>query len=194
MSDEMRSVSFQSGPCSSSTTFLPARASTAANTEPAAPAPTITASTFSSAISPPLLGKDVGQVRHADPGEAFDGAVDDVDGIVAQIRIDERLRRAIPALELAPAHRGDEPISRSFVEIAERPAFRCLRCARDGAERAAVEIHIRRPHLAHPDAEQRQWRRLSELLVDEMGDAGLARADGERVADRFEGLDLGGGE
>ena len=77
MSDEMRSVSFQSGPCSSSTTFLPARASTAANTEPAAPAPTITASTFSSAISPPLLRKDVGQVRHADPGEAFDGAIDD---------------------------------------------------------------------------------------------------------------------
>src|SRR6201986_1719274 len=105
MSDEMRSVSFQSGPCSSSTTFLPARASTAANTEAAAPAPTITASTFSSAISPPLLRQDVGQIRHADPGEALHRAVDDVDGIIAEIRIDDALRRAVPALELAPAHR-----------------------------------------------------------------------------------------
>src|SRR3984957_8566839 len=105
MWEEMRSVSFQSGPCSSSTTFLPARPSTAANTEPAAPAPTITASPFSSAISPPLLGKDVGQGRHADPREAFDGAVANTAGIVAEIRIDERLRRPVPVLELAPAHR-----------------------------------------------------------------------------------------
>ena len=70
MSELMRSVSFQSGPCSKSTTFLPARVSTAANTEPAAPAPTMTASTFSSAISPPLLGNDMGQVGHAHPREA----------------------------------------------------------------------------------------------------------------------------
>src|ERR1700749_4505110 len=87
MSDEMRSVSFQSGPCSSSTTFLPARASTAGNNEPPAPAPTITASTFSSAISPPLLGKDVGQIRHADAGEAVHRAINNIDRIVAEIRI-----------------------------------------------------------------------------------------------------------
>jgi len=136
----------------------------------------------------------VGQIRHADPGETFDGAIDDVDGIVAEIRIDDALRRAVPALELAPAHRGDEPDSRGLVEIAQRPALRCLRRAGDGAQRAAVEVHIGRPRLAYPDAEQRQRRRLGELLIDEMGDAGLARADRQRVADRFQRLDLGGGE
>src|SRR3984893_18013846 len=90
MSELMRSESCQSGPCSSSTTFLPARVSTAAKTAPAAPAPTMTASTFSSvAISPPPLGQDVRHVRNREPREAFDGAVDDIDGVVAHDAVDE---------------------------------------------------------------------------------------------------------
>src|SRR5271154_2042571 len=96
MSDETRSLSFQSGPCSSRTTFLPARVSTAANTEPAAPAPTMTASTFSSAISPAPFGNDMGQIGDPDAGEAIHGAVGDVDGVVAQARIDQWLRRPLP--------------------------------------------------------------------------------------------------
>src|SRR6201987_6322626 len=89
MSDEIRSVSCQSGPLSSSTTFLPALASTAANTEPEAPAPTMTTSTFSFAMSPPLGRRDVGHVRNAEGGIPVHGAVDDVDGIAAQHQIDE---------------------------------------------------------------------------------------------------------
>src|SRR6266536_914165 len=50
----MRSVSCQSGPCSRTATFLPAFARTAAKTDPDAPAPTMTTSTFSLAMSPPL--------------------------------------------------------------------------------------------------------------------------------------------
>src|SRR5258708_8749829 len=108
MSELMRSVSRQSGPCSSSTTFLPARVSTAANTAPAAPAPTMTASTFSSvAMSPAPLGQDVGHVGNPEPREALHGAVGHVDRVVAQGAVDEGLRRSLPALDLALAEAVD---------------------------------------------------------------------------------------
>src|ERR1700749_5141902 len=94
MSDEIRSVSCQSGPLSTSTTFLPALASTAANVEPDAPAPAITTSTFSwvvtpcVAISPPPVGCDVRHVGDAEALISLHGAVDDVDGVAAQHEID----------------------------------------------------------------------------------------------------------
>src|SRR5277367_6353814 len=87
MSDEIRSVSSQSGPLSSSTTFLPALASTAANVEPDAPAPAMTTSTFSfgaipfAAMSPPLLGRDVRHIGNTETFVSLHGAVDDVDGV-----------------------------------------------------------------------------------------------------------------
>src|ERR1700719_4584947 len=109
ISELMRSESCQSGPCSSSTTCLPARVSTAAKTAPAAPAPTMTASTFSSvAISPAPLGQDMGHVGNSEPRESLHGAVDDIDRVVAQNAVDERLRRSLPALDLAPAQPIDE--------------------------------------------------------------------------------------
>src|SRR5215469_14203324 len=78
ISEEMRSVVCQSGPLSITTTFLPALASTAANTEPDAPAPTMTASTFSSAaMSPPPVGRDVRHVGDTQLLVAFHRAVDD---------------------------------------------------------------------------------------------------------------------
>src|SRR5258708_20806544 len=76
MSDEMRSEVCQSGPLSITTTFLPALASTAANTEPDAPAPTMTASTFSClAMSPPLFRRDLMHVGNADRPLPLHGAV-----------------------------------------------------------------------------------------------------------------------
>src|SRR5579871_1773991 len=93
ISELMRSDSCQSGPRSNSTTFLPARVSTAANTAPAAPAPTIATSTFSSAILPAPLRQDVRHVRNIDPRKALDGAVDHINRIVAQHRIDKALLR-----------------------------------------------------------------------------------------------------
>src|SRR3979490_2039999 len=90
MSELMRSDSCQSGPCSMTTTFLPARASTAAKTAPAAPAPTMTASTFSNvAISPAPLGKDMRHVGHPEPRKSLHGAVDDIDRVVAERTVDE---------------------------------------------------------------------------------------------------------
>jgi hypothetical protein len=89
MSELMRSESFQSGPRSITTTFLPARVSTAANTAPAAPAPTMTASTFSNvAMLPAPRRRDVRHVGRSDPLEALDRSVDDVDRVVAQRQID----------------------------------------------------------------------------------------------------------
>src|SRR5947208_9786436 len=104
----MRSVSCQSGPCSRMTTFLPAFASTAAKTEPDAPAPTMTTSTFSLAMSPPLGRRDMGHVRNAERGIAVHGAVDDVDGVAAQYQIDKRSTRALPAFHFVLAHAVDE--------------------------------------------------------------------------------------
>src|SRR6266404_4659835 len=112
MSDEMRSELCQSGPLSITTTFLPALASTAAKTPPDAPAPTMTASTFSCVAmpsSPFPFGQDMRQVRDPDPLETLHGAVDDIDGVVAKRPIDRRLRcLAVPALELAATQMRDE--------------------------------------------------------------------------------------
>src|SRR5579883_276489 len=190
ISELMRSESCQSGPRSNKTTFLPARVSTAANTAPAAPAPTIAASTFSSAMSPAPLRQDMRHVRNIDARKAFDGAVDHVDRIVAQHRVDEALRRPFPAFELALAQRIDErPLRRG---IKRRIAALVLRLARtiDAGERRAVEICIRRAHFRDPQAQQRMRRRLRQLLIHEMGDAVRARPDRQRLADRFERLDF----
>src|SRR6201989_2296243 len=105
----MRSVSCQSGPCSRMTTFLPAFANTAAKTEPDAPAPTMTTSTFSFAMSPPPVRSDVRHVGHAEHLVALHRAVDDVDCVAAQHVVDERSgRTALPAFELALTHQVDE--------------------------------------------------------------------------------------
>src|SRR5947207_11072702 len=81
ISELMRSVSFQSGPASSTTTFLPALARTAANVEPDAPEPTMTTSTFSLAMSPPLRRRDVRHVGNVERRIAGHRAVNDVDGV-----------------------------------------------------------------------------------------------------------------
>src|SRR5579864_1862672 len=96
----MRSESAQSGPCSSSTTFLPAFASTDAKTEPDAPAPTITTSTFSFVISPPLFRWNVRHIGNAERLVAFHRAVHDVDGIGSQHGIGEWRRPALPVFDL----------------------------------------------------------------------------------------------
>src|SRR5919204_3066499 len=109
-SELMRSLSCQSGPVSSTTTFLPAFASVAANTEPEAPAPTMTASTFSRvAMSPPLERHDVRLIRDAERFVALDRAVHDVHGVAAQHEVDEaRCRRPLPAQQLVLPHHIDE--------------------------------------------------------------------------------------
>src|ERR1043166_3445663 len=186
MSELMRSDSFQSGPRSSTTTFLPARVRTAANAAPAAPAPTMTASTFSFAMSPAPLGPDVSHIRHAEPREALHRAVGHVDRVVAQREIDVRLRRALPDVDLALAQRVDEIALLGFVQFRIGPLRSDQRRAVDRRERGAIEIDVGWPRHAHADRQQRLFGRHRELAVDEMRHAMLARADRERLADRFE--------
>src|SRR5882672_2617284 len=108
-SELMRSESCQSGQVSSTTTFLPALASTAAYTEPDAPAPTMATSTFSRvAMSPPLQRQDVRHVGDAERLVALDGAVDHVDRVTAQHEVDKSTRRSLPALDLVLAHEVHE--------------------------------------------------------------------------------------
>src|SRR5438034_6401774 len=97
-SELIKSDICQSGPDSSSTTFLPAFDKTEANSDPDAPAPTITTSTFScGAISPPFRRFDVRHVRNAKCCVAIHCAVDHVDRIAAQHQIDEWSGRTLPA-------------------------------------------------------------------------------------------------
>src|SRR5215813_4000821 len=186
ISELISSESCQSGPASKSTTFLPAFASTDANTDPDAPAPTMTTSTFSFAMSPPLLWNDVGLIGDAEHLVAFHRAVHDVDGIAAQDRVDERRGRALPAVDLVLAHvvhELDLLIGGRLGELVpEHPLARAV----DGAHRGAIEIHERRAHVEDARLQQRLLGRDRDLVVDEMGDAGRARALHERVADRLE--------
>src|SRR5271165_2450562 len=108
-SELIRSWSCQSGPLSNRTTFLPALASTEAYTDPDAPAPTMTTSTFSLvAMSPPPLGQNVGHVRHAEGLVPLHRAVHDIDGVAAQDSVDEGPSGALPAFDLVLPHQADE--------------------------------------------------------------------------------------
>src|SRR6266545_1030998 len=189
MSELIRSESFQSGPRSITTTFLPARVSTAANTAPAAPAPTMTASTFSNvAMSPAPRRLDVRHIGRSDPPEALDCSVDDVDRVVAQRQIDAGLGGALPSLELALPQRIDEIALLGRIEGRKRAPVLALARALDAGERGAIEVDVGRSRFGHPDGEQRLLGRDRELAVDEMRDAVLPCPDRERLADRFERL------
>src|SRR5262245_42721569 len=143
----MSSDSCQSGPASKSTTFLPAFASTEANTDPDAPAPTMTTSTFSFAMSPPLLWNDVGLVGDAESLVALHGAVHDIDGVAAQHRVDERRARALPAFDLVLAHVVHEVDPLRGRELDELVPVDLLAGAIDRRDRGAIEIRKRRPHV-----------------------------------------------
>src|SRR5258707_7686464 len=164
----MRSVSCQSGPCSRMTTFLPAFANTAAKTEPDAPAPTMTTSTFSFAMSPPLGRSDVGHVRNAEAGIALHGAVDDVDGIAAQHQVDERPGRPLPTLDLVLAHIVDEAALVGFGELRKRPAVvERLAGAINRPQRRAIEIRVGRADVEDARFEHIDIMRMQALLVNE---------------------------
>src|SRR6516165_2400592 len=187
----MRSVSCQSGPCSRMTTFLPAFASTAAKTEPDAPAPTMTTSTFSFAMSPPLGRSDVGHVRNAEAGIALHGAVDDVDGIATQDQVDEWSTRPLPALNLVLAHIVDEAALLGLAELCKRPAVvERLAGAIDRAQRRAIEIRVGRAHVEDARFEQRLLRREEVRGSNKGGSPGRAPtgAPGPAGGDRGRGL------
>src|SRR5258707_6042422 len=195
MSELMRSDICQSGPDSRTTTFLPALASTAANTDPDAPAPTMTTSTFSLAMSPPLARRDVGHVGDAERGIAIHGAVDDIDGVAAQQQVDKRSSRALPAFDLVLAHVVDEATLLGFAELRKALAVvKCLAGAIDRAECRAVEIRVGRADVEDAGFEQRVLRRDRDLLIDEVGYPGLAGARNKRLAQRVERCRLGGSQ
>src|SRR5262249_41045735 len=128
-SELMRSSSFQSGPASSSTTFLPAFASTAANAVPEEPAPTMTASPFSLAMarSPALLRRTVRRVGNSEFCVPLHGAVYDVAGVRAQNEIDKTAGRALPAVDLVLPHVLDKGAGFLGIELAQpSAAMTCL--------------------------------------------------------------------
>src|SRR3989441_12874565 len=129
----MRSDSCQSGPVSSTPPFLPAFASTAANTEPEAPAPTMATSTFSCvAMSPPLQGRDVRHVGNAERRVALDGAIHHVDGVAAQHEVHECAGRPLPAFDLVLAHQIDEVALLVACKAREPACVLRLACAING--------------------------------------------------------------
>src|SRR3954469_26045594 len=109
ISELMKSWFFQSGPNSRITTFLPALVRMSAKIAPVGPAPTMATSTFSCvAMSPPRRRQDMRHVRHAQPFEALDRTVDDVDRVVAEDAVDLALRRALPIRVFVLPHQIDK--------------------------------------------------------------------------------------
>src|SRR3954470_10722820 len=108
ISELMKSSCFQSGPNSRITTFLPALVSTSAKIAPVGPAPTMATSTFSCvAMSPPRRRQNMRHVGHAQALEAFDRAVDDIDGVITEDAVDLALRRTFPVGVFVLAHEID---------------------------------------------------------------------------------------
>src|SRR2546422_3855962 len=104
----------------------------------------MTTSTFSSlAMSPPLLGRDVGHVRDAEGFVTFHRSVDHVDGVAARHEVDERPGRPLPAVELPLAHQVDELALRGGIELREPTPLARLARPVDRADRGPVEIRIR---------------------------------------------------
>src|SRR5262249_49363272 len=171
-------------------TFLPTFASTAANTEPEAPAPTMTTSTFSFAMSPPLGRRDVGHVGNAEIGIAIHGAVDDIDGIAAQDEIDERRWRALALIDLVLAHIADEAALLLLAKLRKTAALELLARAVDGTNCRPIEVRVRGPHVEDARFKQRLLGRDGNLLIDEMRDAGLAGAGNECLAQCIQRLRL----
>src|SRR5262245_37826770 len=187
-SELTRSESCQSGPVSSRTTFFPARASTAAYTEPDAPAPTMTTSTFSFAMSPPLQRRDMRHVRNTERLVALLGAVDHVDRVAAKNEIGEAAGRALPALDPVLPHEVHQLALLRLRQLREAASVTRLACALDRAERRTIEIHVGRAHVEDARLEQRLLGRHRDLVVDEVRDAGGARARDQRLAERSDRL------
>src|SRR5712671_418702 len=192
-SELIRSESFQSGPCSSTTTFFPVFASTAAYTEPDAPAPTMTTSTFSFfAMSPPLLGRDMRHIGDAEGLVTLDGSVDHVDRVAARHEVDERPGRSLPAVELVLAHQVDELALLHAFELREAAPLARLARAVDRSDRRPVEVRKRGLDVEDAGFEQRLLRRNRKLLIDEMRDARRAGARNQGLAQCLQGLGLVG--
>src|SRR5205823_6402490 len=106
--------------------------------DPDAPAPTMTTSTFSFAMSPPLLWNDMGLIGDAEHLVTFHRAVHDVDGVAAQDGVDERRRRALPAFDLVLAHIVHELDLLIGWRLGELVAEQALAAAVDGGDRGAI--------------------------------------------------------
>src|SRR5215475_6008764 len=187
MSELTRSPNCQSGPCSSRTTFLPALASTAAKIVPDAPAPTMATSTFSFAMSPPRLRRDVRHIGNAERVISRHGAVDDIDGIAAQHRVNEWRRRALPAFQLVLPHAIDEIVLLRRALLDKAFALR-LAHAINCAERGTIEIDVGRTDVDDTRDQQRIVGRTGNLLIDKLNNPGITRPWHERLAERFQGL------
>src|SRR5947207_146522 len=189
----MRSESCHSGPTSRTTTCLPAFASSPANAEPEAPAPTMATSTFSRmAMSPPLQGRDVRHVGNAERRVAIERAIHYVDGVAPQHEVHECAGRTLPAFDLVLAHQVDEVALLVACKPREpAPALRQTR-ALDGAQGSPVEIGKRRADVEDARLQQRFFRRNGDLRIDELGDARCARAGNQSLAQCLEGFDLVG--
>src|SRR3954451_7091609 len=189
MSDEMRSLICQSGPLSIRTTFFPALLSTAAKTEPDAPAPAMTTSTFSCvAMSPPPVRLDVCQVGDTEALVALHGAIDDIDGVAAQHEIDLAGGRTLPAPDLVLTQLGDEVVLLGRRERGEKLAGPDVARLVHAADRTAIEVDEGRLHVNDAGFEERLDCRRRNLMIDEMREARLGRARHQCLAQCSEGL------
>src|ERR1700722_1532329 len=146
----------------------------------------MTMSTFSLVISPPLFRGNVRHVGNAERLIAFHGAVDDVDGVGAQHRIGQRRGLSGPSLELVLPHAVDELALILRRQLREFLSERLPADIVDRQKRASIVLGKWRAEVENAGLQQRFLRRHRQLLIDVMGDTGLARLRYQGLAERLQ--------
>src|ERR1700732_146183 len=152
----------------------------------------MTTCTLSLAISPPLFRWNVRHIGTTQRLAPFHRAVDDVDGVRAQHRINSCTWPSGPAFNLVLPHAADKlPLIRvrQLAEIPSKDPAAALVNRDDGG---SVEIGERRTDVEDTGLKQSFVRRHRELLIDVVGDPGLTRMRHQCLAESLQGLGLMG--
>src|ERR1700733_10761832 len=152
----------------------------------------MTTSTFSFVISPPLFRGDMRHIGDAQSLVAFHRAVDDVDGIGAKHGINEWPRRTGPVLNLVLTRPIDKLALIGDRQLREVVAEDLAASIVDRLDGRSIEIREGRTDVEDAGLQKRFARRHRKLLIDEMGDPGLALLRHQRLAERLDRIALMG--
>src|ERR1700751_1886714 len=152
----------------------------------------MTMSTFSNAISPPLLRWNMRHIGNPQRLIAFHRSVDDVDRVRAQHAIHERPWSSGPTLDLVLPHAIDKLVLVRGREKRKIPPEDLATVLVDVSECSSVEIGKRRADVEDAGLKKRLVRRHRKLLIDIVRDPRLARLRYQRFAESLQRLALTG--
>ena len=122
--------------------------------------------------------------------DAFDGSERDIDSVMPQQEINQRTRRALPALDLVLAHAVNEVVLLGRGELSKPFAVDGLAALLNGSKRSTINVYERRTHARDARHEQTIPRRYTELIVHEIRDPRFACARKQSVAHCLQRFDF----